>query len=76
MPRLSCARLRLGQLQLCTLEVRDLDGQPAWHYSLAGQTCYELRAKHGDTIVWTQPCWDTAFDSAKPYFAFSATADK
>jgi hypothetical protein len=57
---------------LLTLEVHNVDGQPAWHYSLAGQTCYELRAKHGDKIVWEQPCWDTAFDPAKPFFAFSA----
>ena len=57
---------------LLTLEVRDVGGQPAWHYSLAGQTAYELRGKHGDKIVWTQPCWDTAPDPAKPYFAFSA----
>jgi len=61
---------------LLTLEVRDVDGQPAWHYSLAGQTSYELRAKHGANIVWAQPCWDNAFDPAKPYFAFSAKLEK
>ncbi|MEK6261470.1 MAG: hypothetical protein AABP62_22960 [Planctomycetota bacterium] len=55
---------------LLIVEVGEVDSQPAWRYGLAGQTCYELRAKHGETIVWTQPCWDRAFDKTKPYFAF------
>lgn len=55
---------------LLIVEVGEVDSQPAWLYGLAGQTCYELRAKHGEKIVWTQPCWDRAFDKTKPYFAF------
>jgi len=61
---------------LLLLEVHETDGQLAWHYSFAGQTCYEVRAKHNDEVVFTQPCWDTAFDPTNPYFAFSAAADK
>ena len=59
---------------LLIVEVVAVDSQPVWHYGLAGQTCYELRAKHRDMIVWTQPCWDRAFEKTKPYFAFSANA--
>ena len=58
---------------LLIVEVGAVDSQPVWQYGLAGQTCYELRAKHRDKIVWTQPCWDRAFEKTKPYFAFSAS---
>lgn len=56
------------------LEARDQDGQLIWHYGFAGQTCYELRAKHKDQTVWQQPCWDDAFDLNKPFFAFTMPA--
>ena len=56
------------------IEARDQDGKLTWHYGLAGQTCYELRAKYKDQQVWSQPCWDDAFDQQKPYYAFSMPA--
>ena len=58
---------------LLIVEAGEVDSQPVWLYGLAGQTCYELRAKHGEKTVWTQPCWDSAFDQTKPYFAFRAS---
>lgn len=56
---------------LLMLEVREQNGQPAWLYAFAGQTSYEVRAKRNDETVWSQPCWDNAFDVNNPYFAFS-----
>ena len=55
---------------LLVLEVVEIDSQATWHYGLAGQTCYELRARHKAKLVWTQPCWDSAYDKNNPYFAF------
>lgn len=59
---------------LLIVEVGEVDGQPAWLYGFAGQTCYELRAKHKEQVVWTQPCWDSAYDKNNPYFAFRPSA--
>lgn len=59
---------------LLLLEARDQNGEPVWHYALAGQTAYELRAKHKGQKVWSQPCWDDAFDIQKPFFGFSMPA--
>lgn len=58
---------------LLMLEVRDQDGQKEWRYGFTGQTCYAVRARRNGDVVWSQPCWDDAFDMKSPYFAFSIT---
>jgi len=59
---------------LLLLEARQEDGNLVWHFAFAGQTCYELRSKYKDQQVWSQPCWDNAFDIQKPFYAFTMPA--
>ncbi len=59
---------------LLIVESHAADPEPAWYYGLAGQTCYELRAEYQKQPVWSQPCWDSAFDSNNPYFGLSVRA--
>lgn len=61
---------------LLMLEFRDQNGRKEWHYGLTGQTCYEVRAKLNGNVVWSQPCWDDAFDIKSPFFAFSTASPK
>ena len=61
---------------LLIVESHATDSEPVWRYGLAGQTCYELRAMHSEKPVWSQPCWDSAFDKNNPFFAFSSSLTK
>lgn len=49
------------------LEVRKGAGGPEWQYGLAPMSCWPLKARYKDSLVWNLPLRDTGF-SAKPFF--------